>query len=143
VQAERIDGAAEAQTSNGNIVLREIDGACTAKTANGAIEIRGARGAGIDARTTNGQIDVQAAPSAKATITLSASTGAIQAVLPASLAADLDAHTSLGAVKVDFGTATVEGVQRKLDRVRAKLNGGGGKIEASSSMGSVTLKFAE
>ena len=143
IQAERIAGKVDAQTSNGRIVLRDVNGDCRAETSNGSIEIRAARDGAIDASTSNGSIEVQAAPPPGGSVSLSTSNGAIEAVLPAKMTADLDAHTSLGDVDVDFGSASIQGLSHKHDCLHAKMNGGGGQINASTSLGSITIKFVD
>jgi DUF4097 and DUF4098 domain-containing protein YvlB len=141
IRAERIEGNVDARTSNGRIVLRKVSGPCCAETSNGSIEIRAARGGGVDAHTSNGSIDVEAAPPPDASVSLCTSNGAIHAVLPATMTADIEAHTSLGDVDVDFGSASVQDLHHKRSRLRAQMNGGGGQITASTSLGSVTIKF--
>jgi DUF4097 and DUF4098 domain-containing protein YvlB len=143
IRAEHIEGNLCAHSSNGRITLCDIDGECRAKTSNGSIEIRSARSGGIDAHTSNGSIEVDACPPADASVNLTTSNGAIHAVLPATMAADLDARTSLGDVDVDFGSAEIRGAHHKGHHLRATMNGGGGEINARTSLGSVTIKFVD
>lgn len=139
VTAEGVSGAMRADTSNGNVTCREIGGQCRLDTSNGNIEIVAAKG-GITASSSNGWLRVDAMPPADAAILLTTSNGSITANLPASMRGELDLETSNGRIQTDLGPATLNNPVWSKNRIRARLNGGGGgQVVARTSNGSVTL----
>jgi hypothetical protein len=68
--------------------------------------------------------------------------GNIRATLPATMPGVFEAHATRGNLDVNFGSAAVQGLLRGPDFLRARLNGGGAQINASTC-GSVTINFVD
>lgn len=119
----RIDGVTgriEFSTVNGSVRLADVGGDVRGRTTNGSlrIELAGTAwdGAGLDARTTNGGVEV---------------------VVPEAYHAHLEAGTVNGAVRVDFPVT----VQGRLDRELAlDLGSGGRTLRVRTTNGSVTVR---
>ena len=142
VQLDDIRGDADADTSNGAVTIEKITGKCDVRTSNGSIAIADARG-NIRADTSNGGIRVDASPPADGVVLLDTSNASIKLTLPAAIAAELDLDTSNGTVRVDFGDIPKEIRRQSKTRVNATVNGGGGRIRADTTNGSITVNFRE
>jgi DUF4097 and DUF4098 domain-containing protein YvlB len=106
-----------ARTSDGDIDLRAVAGAVRASTSDGDIRISLGQSTGVDLRTSDGDITIYA-----------------PATLPASVSfegEDLDIARSF----------TIAGrVSRR--RITGEMNGGGPRLAASTSDGSISLRAA-
>jgi hypothetical protein len=143
IRAERVNGCVDARTTFGDIVLHDVRGECHALTYHGAMEITAACGGGIDVGTCWGDTSVQATPPPNAPVRMSTSYGDVRATLPATMAGVLEAHNARGNVKVEFGSGEVQDLVHERNLVRARINGGGVRIDASSSLGSIAIKFVD
>jgi len=117
----RLEGDLRADLSIGEIKLKQVRGSVTADAGTGEIK------AVFDQVEEGKNID------------LSLLLGDIRLTLPASLAADLDISTGLGALDLDFPTSNIEGKLRKR-KIKGKINGGGPQITVRSSLGQVKIK---
>jgi len=138
VQADDVQGTLDARTSNGGIVARRVAGAVQARSSNGGIEALDVSGRCV-ARTSNGGIRLVAATAEAAQIELITSNGNIHASVPQPLAADMRCETSNGRVSVDLPKAVMQSIQASRTRFSGVVNGGGGKLVAETSNGSVTV----
>ncbi|HEY3443931.1 MAG TPA: DUF4097 family beta strand repeat-containing protein [Paludibaculum sp.] len=152
-----VDGNLEATTSNASIEVGQFKGAADLRSSNGRIKADGIRGA-FDARTSNASIDATVAEldpgrplsleSSNGSITLTLDTwksndikahtsnSSVNVRLPDKVAADLMLSTSNGSITTDFEITTS---QFSKTRVVGKLNGGGPRLDLSTSNGNVRL----
>lgn len=138
VQADDVEGTLDVRTSNGGIVARRVSGAVEARSSNGGIEALDVRGPCV-ARTSNGGIRLVAATADAAQIELITSNGHIRASVPETLAADVRCATSNGRVSVNLPKAVMQSLQVSRTSFSGVVNGGGGKLVAETSNGSVTV----
>ncbi len=152
-----VDGNLEAVTSNASIDVGQFKGTAELRSSNGRIKADGVRG-GFDARTSNASIDATVAElepgravtldSSNGSITLTLETwknndikahtsnSSINVRLPDKVAADLNLTTSNGSITTDFEITTS---QMSKTHVVGKLNGGGPRLDLTTSNGSVRL----
>ena len=152
-----VEGNLEATTSNASIEVGQFKGAADLQSSNGRIKADGVRGA-FDARTSNSSIDATVAELEPGRpLTLESSNGSINLTmdtwkgndikahtsnssvnvrLPDKVAADLILSTSNGNITTDFEITTS---QFSKTRVVGKLNGGGPRLDLSTSNGNVRL----
>lgn len=140
IEAERVKGDLRARTSNGAVLVRDVEGPCVLETSNGRIEAEAVRG-DLEVSTSNGAVVVDVTPPENGRIVLHSSNGGVRLRLPVGLAADLDLATSNGRVSTDLGEATLKHVDTSKRRFRAEMNGGGTRVEAVTSNGSVTVEL--
>ncbi len=157
ISAANCNGQVDIRTSGGGIRLREIGGDITAHTAGGSIHVERVRG-GAQVETSGGGIEIKGV---RGSVTASTSGGSIQAViesqpggdqslkssggsitiyLPATAALDIDAHTSGGGVATELPVTTVVKGDQKRDTLQGTINGGGTRLYARTSGGSIRLK---
>ena len=124
-------------TSDGSIHADDMDGTLVARTSDGSITVSG-RFDNLDLSTSDGHVKCEARAGSRVNgWNLRSSDGSIELRIPGDLAADLDAWTSDGHVAVNM-PMMVEGSQAR-NRVRGKLNGGGGVLKIHTSDGSITV----
>ncbi len=152
IQAENINGEIQLKTSGGSITLADIDGFAEVNTSGGRIRGENITG-GIDAKTSGGSItldnisgNVEAKTSGGSIdaevinpdsfIELRTSGGSITITVPKDLGYDLD----LGGNRV---RADLYNFQGEFDRndMEGTMNGGGTKVSAKTSGGSVNLRY--
>ncbi|MBI5761975.1 MAG: DUF4097 family beta strand repeat protein [Planctomycetes bacterium] len=141
ISAWDIKGDVDIRTSNGHIDLQRV-GKNTVKavTSNGRIKIVDATGA-ANLRTSNGSIALHCKsvpPSPD--IQVVTSNGHVEVEVPSNINASVDLQTTNGRVHSDLKGVQVADLETHRSSLRAKLNDGGGRINASSSNGSVTLR---
>ena len=144
--AEDVEGRVDAHTSNGRIAVNSLIGDCRLDTSNGEITVREAQGS-VEATTSNGSIFVEATPTADGKVVLLTSNGSIRVIVPEDLPADLHLDSSNGRVRArlrdaswnttSHSNSTTWGV--RFEHVDTSINGGGCRIDAKTSNGSVTL----
>jgi DUF4097 and DUF4098 domain-containing protein YvlB len=145
--AEDIEGRVEAKTSNGRIVVDSLSGDCRLGTSNGGITVREARDGSVEATTSNGSISVEAAPTAEDKVVLRTSNGSIHVIVPEDLPADLHLDSSNGRARARLGDASFTSATHsnsitwgvRFENLKTSINGGGCRIDAKTSNGSVTL----
>jgi len=139
VKAERIDGKLCVDTSNGSVSVRAVEGACDLETSNGPVEAMDVH-ADISVTTSNGRIRVEATPPDDASVILRTSNGSIHVTLPATMRGDLALSTSNGRVSTSMDQVSLTSPNWSRRRFEAVMNGGGGgRIVARSSNGSITF----
>lgn len=145
IAVDDVAGAVEVDTSNGRITVQSVKGDCRLRSSNGSITAHGVEGS-VRAETSNGEISVKATPTAQGEITLRTSNGAIQLVVPKDLPADLHFGTSNGCVRVPAGllasrdSSLGKRAGSPPEKLDVQMNGGGCRIEATTSNGSITLE---
>lgn len=139
LRVDDVRGNLQLDTRDGDIKLHEVEGALHANTHDGNVDVDG-RFDLLNLRTGDGNIDarIAASGSPQPGWTLRSGDGNIRLALPESFAADVDAHTGDGSVKVDF-PITVSGSNNE-NEVRGKINGGGISIELQTSDGDVRVE---
>lgn len=138
IEANDIAGKVEAHTSNGRITVRHVPEA-ELHTSNGAVAASDVSGS-LSVRTSNGSIDASVAPPAGGHVYLETSNGGVHLNLPAALGADLRLVTrSHGWITAGLDENAFKATHRSRTRVEGSLNGGGCRVEAVTSNGSITL----
>lgn len=152
ITAEQIGGDVELRTSGGSITVEDIEGAVDASTSGGRIRAENITG-GISAKTSGGSItledisgDVEASTSGGSinaeinvpseVIELRTSGGSISVTIPRDLGYDLDLKGNR--VRADLNNFRGE---YERDDVEGTMNGGGTRLHARTSGGSVTLRY--
>jgi DUF4097 and DUF4098 domain-containing protein YvlB len=120
LSVEEIEGRMDLGTVNGGLSLRHVAGDVRAETTNGGltVELDGDRwrGAGLDARTTN---------------------GGVQLDIPRDYSARLETGTVNGSMNIDF-PVTVQGSIGR--RITTQLGSGGPSIRAITTNGGVRIR---
>lgn len=140
ITAREVTGDLTAVTHNAGIQAEAVSGDCELQTSNGkvhAVDIRGS----VRARTTNGTIRVDATPPEDGNVVLRTNNGSIYLTLPVDLKADLDLRTSNGVVQMNLQDVPLRVQLWSQNRVKAKMNEGGGPtIAATTSNGLITVE---
>ena len=139
LRIDDVRGNFQLQTNDGDIRIRGAEGLLHATTHDGNVDVEG-RFEMLNLHTGDGNIDahVSAAQAPQPGWVLRTGDGNIRLALPDNFAADIDAHTGDGSVKVDF-PITSSATNQESD-VRGKINGGGISIELQTSDGDVRVE---
>jgi DUF4097 and DUF4098 domain-containing protein YvlB len=129
-----VEGTVEASTNAGSMILTSIDGDLQALTNSGSVQARDVRGS-VDLETKAGSIRYEGVPLGDCRFETGA--GGITLVLPASVNAEVDLHSSMGTVSVAF---PVDGTVKK-DDVRGTIGGNGDRssIYAHTGAGKIEV----
>lgn len=134
ISIDDVRGNVEAKTSGGTIRANALFGNLDAHTSGGSISLKGIEG-NVDARTSGGSINAEiVAPSEN--IDLKTSGGSITITVPKGNGYDID----LDGPRVYADLENFSG-EAERDEIRGTFNGGGTKIKAKTSGGSVRLKY--
>lgn len=131
---EQISGKVQARTSGGKIVARNVTGDVDVSTSGGSITAEGIRG-NLSARTSGGSINAEVV-NPDDYIELRTSGGSINIVVPEQGGYDLELDG--GRVRADLKNFNGE---YEKDEISGKMNGGGTRISARTSGGSVRLNY--
>lgn len=129
-----VNGSANARTSGGRIGLENISGDVDVRTSGGSISMEGINGS-VDASTSGGSIRAEITNPSDF-IDLRTSGGSITIAVPKDGGYDLD----LDGNRVRAELVNFQGEYEK-DEIRGTMNGGGVKIKARTSGGSVRLNY--
>lgn len=133
-----VHGHMQAHTSNGRIVAIDVEGACELETSNADVHVEQG-GGNLVARTSNGSIHATLQPPANAELTLESSNGDLHITLPKNFGVVAEVHTTNGNVSGHLpGNCTSETLPD--GTCRHVINGGGGKLTAETSNGSIRLR---
>ncbi|MBC8043659.1 MAG: DUF4097 family beta strand repeat protein [Rhizobacter sp.] len=139
MRAEKITGNLNLETSGGSIRLNDVRGDVAVETSGGGIEMDEVEGK-IRAETSGGGISISLRGENKG-IYAETSAGGIDLTLPKNTKGTIDAQTSVGQIVCEM---TVMNARRDEDllhgSLRGDINGGGNKIHAHTSAGSVRIK---
>lgn len=155
IDLERCAGEADLNTSGGGIDVEDCEGTYTVSSSGGGISIEGHRGritahtsgggvrvaqidGSVDASTSGGPISASFAGQPAGDCRLHTSGGGVSLDIPANARFVLDAHTSGGGVSCDLPGGS--GVEKSRGKLRATYNGGGPRIELSSSGGGIHIE---
>ena len=127
-------GNIDASTSGGRINVIGFDGNVDVSTSGGGISLEGSNGM-IDASTSGGSISLDY-KGENYGISLSTSAGAINVNVPDNFSADVDLSTSVGGISTNFGKPDRTGIG---ERLRTSMNGGGKKLECTTSAGHISI----
>ena len=121
--------------TNGRIAVAGVRGDAKLGTTNGEISARDLGGK-LDVSTTNGEINLDLA---KVTGDVEAATtnGGVTIRLPAETKASLSARVTNGGI--DVQDLNVEEIEKSRRRLEARLNGGGTRIDVSTTNGGITF----
>ena len=149
-----LKGTIEARTSGGHVNIADIQGDVDARTSGGHIDVKNSEG-NLRVKTSGGHINLA---SVNGSVEASTSGGSISADLD-SISNYVDLRTSGGNVKVtvpqnigldlnlrgSYVSTDLKNFSGSVDRdeVEGQLNGGGPRIAARTSGGTVTLSFKQ
>ena len=125
------------QTTNGAIKLTAISNDVQATTTNGGVHGEGLSGT-VEAETTNGGVQLSVAQLGTGGLRAETTNGGVTVELPADAKADILAHVVNGAVGVENLTIVTTGEQSRR-HLEGKLNGGGPRVEVSTTNGGIRL----
>jgi DUF4097 and DUF4098 domain-containing protein YvlB len=112
-----VRGPATVSTTNGDISATDLGGPVDASTVNGDIELAFAVLSGpVSARATNGDLRILVPSGARASLLATATNG-----------------------DVDVTALDIEDVQKSGRRLEATLNGGGPRVQLSTTNGRITI----
>jgi DUF4097 and DUF4098 domain-containing protein YvlB len=129
-----VEGTVEANTSGGRIRAENVTGGIDARTSGGSITLERVSG-NVEAKTSGGSIDAEVI-NPDDYIELRTSGGSITVTVPKELGYDID----LGGNRVRADLYNFQGDLDKND-MEGKMNGGGTKLKARTSGGSVNLRY--
>lgn len=135
ITLENIGGNPDLSTSNGTISAVNVNGIVSAVSSNGDITVTGVRSLD-EVRTSNGNITAELLAIFD-NLEIKTSNGSIVLLLSPALAVDLDAKTSNGSISIS--NLNVDAAEFDQTTLSGSMNGGGHKIEISTSNGSIEL----
>jgi hypothetical protein len=127
----------ELANTNGEVRVTGVTRGARISTTNGAIDGRGLGGE-VRATTTNGGVDIELAKLTEA-VHVSTTNGGVSVRIPSDAKADLQASCTNGGIDVSGLEFEVEG-ERTKRRVAGRLNGGGPRIDVSTTNGAIEIK---
>lgn len=134
ITINEIEGAVDANTSGGRIRAEDVSGGILARTSGGSITLSRISG-NVEAKTSGGSINVEVL-SPDNYIELRTSGGSISVAIPKNQGYDID----LDGNRVRADLENFRGSYEK-DEIEGTLNGGGTRLTAKTSGGSVNLKY--
>ena len=139
IRVDRVRGNLKLATGDGDIRIQDAEGSLQAETHNGNLNVAG-RFDFVSVHTGDGNIEaeVNSSSSPQPGWTLRSGDGNVRLRLPAGFAADLDAYSGDGSVKLDF-PITASGSNHE-NSTRGKINGGGIPIELRTGDGDIHVE---
>tara|TARA_R110001599_G_scaffold24835_3_gene89330 strand:- start:122484 stop:123434 length:951 start_codon:yes stop_codon:yes gene_type:complete len=134
ITLNEIVGTTEARTSGGRIKAENVNGDLDVKTSGGSISLEGISGS-VDASTSGGSINAEITKP-NDFINLRTSGGSITVTVPEENGYDLDLDGNR--VRAELKNFTGE---YEKDEIKGTVNGGGVKIRAKTSGGSIRLNY--
>ena len=132
---ENLSGNLALTTSNGSITAAGVYGTVSARSSNGDINISDVRGLGT-LQTSNGSINAELSR-LRDGVDIRTSNGSINLALASTLEADLSVKTSNGSVS--YSGLNIEASEIDQTLLVGAMNGGGSKINITTSNGSIEL----
>ena len=123
-------------TTNGGIKLTGLTNDIDASTTNGGVHGEGLAGS-VSAESTNGGIDLSIASLGKDGVRASTTNGGIGVDVPADIKADVSVRVTNGGIGVD--NLQVETTEQNRRHLEGRINGGGPRIELSTTNGGIHL----
>ncbi|WP_254522912.1 DUF4097 family beta strand repeat-containing protein [Natrinema caseinilyticum] len=138
VEVRDVRGELVADTTNGRIDVEGVDGPLVADTTNGSVHAAGVSG-DLRAETTNGNVDVSLLADG-GDLNAESTNGNISVEAPASLDASLSAETTNGDISIDgFGNADVS----SRGSVEVTLGDGTRRIRLDTTNGEISIRSVE
>lgn len=134
-----IEGDITARTSGGSIHADKLVGNDSVKTSGGNIEIEDIKGR-VEAGTSGGNVSARLPAQPTGDCSFTTSGGNVTVALATNVAVDVDVGTSGGRISTDFPVVSVVQGEQKRNEIRGKINGGGPRIFAHTSGGSVHIE---
>lgn len=134
VTLNNLEGNITARTSGGHMRAENTEGDITLKTSGGHITLKNVGGT-VEAKTSGGHITADLS-SIRKHANLSTSGGNISINVPAGTGLDLDLHGSYVQYNLDNFSGEAE-----RNEIEGQVNGGGAKVSARTSGGTVSLSF--
>jgi len=134
ITIEEVEGYVEANTSGGRIRARDVTGGINARTSGGSITLDNISG-NVEAKTSGGSIDAEVV-NPDDFIELRTSGGSISITVPKD--AGYDVELDGNRVRADLNNFRGEYDKNEIE---GEMNGGGTRIKARTSGGSVTLRY--
>ena len=142
IRATDLAGELILDTGDGSITVDRAEGRLVLDTGDGGVNVEGKLTA-VKMHTGDGSIVYRAEPGSAMTEDWDISTGdgSVSLFLPASFAADLDAHTGDGRIRGDLDLVKERGSRDEERRtLRGRIGEGGRKLRIRTGDGSITLK---
>ena len=132
------------RTVNGGVRINGLQGEVHAKTTNGGVKGSGLRAHILDASSVNGGIEIEfASPlAAGASVEIETVNGGIELALPSASKAAITARAVNGGVRVDgldIAKQEQSSERESKRRLEGTLNGGGAKVNISTTNGGVRI----
>jgi DUF4097 and DUF4098 domain-containing protein YvlB len=139
IDMRNVQGDLTLHTGDGRIDVNGIDGSFRAETGDGRVHING-RFDVLDVKTGDGGIDAVAVEGSKleSNWRLNTGDGNLNLAIPATIAADIELHTSDG--QIDFNLPVMVSGRQSRTEVRGQLNGGGKLLSLRTGDGSIRLE---
>jgi len=139
ITLDTLQGVMTVHTTNGSITASRLDGKCEVSTTNGLVRIEG-RFESLNVTSTNGGVFTRAESGSRMASDWSIETtnGGVDMSVPKDLAANLDANTNNGSIKLDL-PVTVQGDAGR-NAVRGTLNGGGPQLSLRTTNASIHIR---
>jgi DUF4097 and DUF4098 domain-containing protein YvlB len=135
ITLENVGGNPVLSTSNGTISAVNVNGIVSAVSSNGDITATGVRSLD-EVKTSNGTITAEL-PAIYNNLEIATSNGSITLLLSPTLAVDIDAKTSNGSISIS--NLNIDAAEFDQTTLSGSMNGGGQRIEISTSNGSIEL----
>jgi len=129
------------RTVNGGVRLDNVGGEVRATATNGGVSGRVADVSLVDARTTNGgvELEVSGTVARDGRVSLASVNGGVRLAVPQGTQADVTARCTNGRVSVSDLDFAVDGEQTRR-RLSGRLNGGGARIDLQTTNGGVAIR---
>jgi DUF4097 and DUF4098 domain-containing protein YvlB len=144
LELDEVTGDVIGRTGDGSIQANDVTGRVAVRTGDGRIRMTGVF-TGLKAETRDGSIEVVGRKDSRADDEWDISTGdgSIQLTLPSGFAADVDAHSGDGRVRVeqiqDKATAPESREEDERSKVTGKISGGGKPLRLRTGSGRITV----
>jgi DUF4097 and DUF4098 domain-containing protein YvlB len=124
-----------ARTMNGEVRANGLRGEANLRTMNGAIDVEAS--GPITAHAMNGRVEAHA--SAGSAVRLETMNGALTLWLPTNAAADVDASTTAGRIRSDFGAVPPPAIPA-MHAATFRLGAGGTPVTLHTANGDVNVR---
>jgi DUF4097 and DUF4098 domain-containing protein YvlB len=135
-----VAGSTMAHTCGGSIRIGRVQGVVSARTSGGGISIANAGGS-VEATTSGGSIFASISEQPQDQCLLTTSGGSVHVKLARTLGLDIEASGQNGRVSAPFIDRKKDGKSKSVQHI--KLNGGGPKLIARTTAGSVRFDYID
>jgi DUF4097 and DUF4098 domain-containing protein YvlB len=141
INGRLLRGDVDAHTGDGSIKLADVNGDLNVDTGDGRITV-GGQLTSVHARSGDGSVTIEAEPgsTAEGDWDIVTGDGSVTLAVPEGFAAELDAHTGDGSIRME--EITLSNVSGTLGRntVKGRLGSGGHNVRVRTGDGSITLR---